>query len=99
MTPSPCFVAASNIKVGIISLPKTIGILKYVRRKYVRLPHFTYSLPKVAVPELKHPVVMDITFGGMFYAIVNTDLVDELPKLVPENGKRIAYLGSKILVW
>ena len=27
MTPSPCFVAASNIKVGIISLPKTIGIL------------------------------------------------------------------------
>ena len=51
------------------------------------------------VPELKHPVVMDITFGGMFYAIVNTDLVDELPKLVPENGRRIAYLGSKILVW
>ena len=53
----------------------------------------------MAVPELKHPVVMDITFGGMFYAIVNTDLVDELPKLVPENGRRIAYLGSKILVW
>ena len=53
----------------------------------------------MAVPELKHPVVMDITFGGMFYAIVNTDLVDELPKLVPENGKRIAHLGSKILVW
>ena len=53
----------------------------------------------MAVPELKHPVIMDITFGGMFYAIVNTDLVDELPKLVPENGKRIAYLGSKILVW
>ena len=53
----------------------------------------------MAVPELKHPVVMDIAFGGMFYAIVNTDLVDELPKLVPENGKRIAYLGSKILVW
>ena len=53
----------------------------------------------MAVPELKYPVVMDITFGGMFYAIVNTDLVDELPKLVPENGRRIAYLGSKILVW
>ena len=97
MTPSPCFVAASNIKVGIISLPKTIGILK--RAKWRTQTHFTYCLPKVAVPELKHPVVMDIAFGGMFYAIVNTDLVDELPKLVPENGRRIAYLGSKILVW
>ena len=53
----------------------------------------------MTVPELKQPVVMDITFGGMFYAIVNTNLVDELPKLLPENGKRIAYLGSKILVW
>ena len=80
-------------------MPKQLAYLNVVNTKWRTQTHFTYCLPKVAVPELKHPVVMDITFGGMFYAIVNTDLVDELPKLVPENGKRIAYLGSKILVW
>ena len=41
---------------------------------------------------------MDIAFGGMFYAVVQTDSVDELPNLLPENGKRIATLGCSILV-
>ena len=41
---------------------------------------------------------MDIAFGGMFYAVVDTNAVDELPPLLPENGKLIASLGCQILV-
>ena len=44
------------------------------------------------------PVKMDIAFGGMFYAIIQTDSVDEIPELLPENGKFIASLGCQILV-
>ena len=41
---------------------------------------------------------MDIAFGGMFYAIVHTANVNELPNLLPENGKDIGKLGAQILV-
>ena len=56
------------------------------------------SYGKVSVPTLKHPVRLDISFGGMFYAVVQTDSVEELPKLEPQNGKLIAALGCQILV-
>ena len=34
----------------------------------------------------------------MFYAVVQTDSIEELPKLEPQNGKLIAALGCQILV-
>ena len=50
------------------------------------------------MPTLKLPVRLDISFGGMFYAVVQTDSIDELPPLEPQNGKLIAALGCQILV-
>ena len=50
------------------------------------------------MPTLKLPVKLDISFGGMFYAVVQTDSIDELPPLEPQNGKLIAALGCQILV-
>ena len=50
------------------------------------------------MPTLKLPVRLDISFGGMFYAVVQTDSIEELPKLEPQNGKLIASLGCQILV-
>ena len=50
------------------------------------------------MPTLKLPVKLDISFGGMFYAVVQTSSIDELPPLEPQNGKLIAALGCQILV-
>ena len=50
------------------------------------------------MPTLKLPVKLDISFGGMFYAVVQTNSIDELPPLEPQNGKVIAALGCQILV-
>ena len=50
------------------------------------------------MPTLKLPVKLDIAFGGMFYAVVQTDSIHELPPLEPQNGKLIAALGCQILV-
>ena len=50
------------------------------------------------MPAIKLPVKLDISFGGMFYAVVQTNSIDELPPLEPQNGKVIAALGCQILV-
>ena len=50
------------------------------------------------MPKFNHPVQMDIAFGGMFYAVVNTDAINDFPKLLPKNAKDIAAFGADILV-
>ena len=50
------------------------------------------------MPSFKYPVKLDISFGGMFYAVVQTDSIENFPKLEPKNGKLISSLGCQILV-
>ena len=50
------------------------------------------------MPKFNRPVQLDIAFGGMFYAVVHTDAINDFPKLLPENAKDIAAFGADILV-
>ena len=49
---------------------------------------------------LKDYVTVDCAFGGMWYAIVNVDTNWKvgIPKLDPNNGKKLANLGEEIKV-
>ena len=61
---------------------------------------------QVEVPSvLKKPLKIDIAFSGMFYVLVDTSRLravmgnsdnDDLPEMVPENGKFYAKLGAEI---
>ena len=61
---------------------------------------------QVEVPSvLKKPLKIDIAFSGMFYVLVDTSRLrvvmghsdnDNLPEMVPENGKFYAKLGAEI---
>ncbi len=53
----------------------------------------------VFVPSLDTSIPIFTAFGGMWYAIVFQDLKPEvLPKIRPENAKRLASLGEEIKV-
>ena len=45
---------------------------------------------------LQDYVNVDCAFGGMWYAIVDIDLNIGLPKIEPENGRKLAKLGEEI---
>ena len=54
---------------------------------------------QIFVKSLNREIAVDCAFGGMWYAIVDIETNNiGLPKLVPQNGNRLAKLGEEIKV-